>query len=188
MRKKFTPQERLVVAADFKPDGAGRQGTHAKLIELARKLKGTGVCIKVNADLRSWGYGLIDEIRSNGLACFADLKFCDIQATLERDGSYLARFKPEIVTVMCCPTSEDAMRALKAKLPESEVIGVTVLTDVPEAEVAQMFSCTVPETVGFRARRAGLLAARSGGAAGPLSLAHAQHSGHPAELVGRRGR
>ncbi len=159
MRKELAPAQRLIVAADFVPDPPnGRLWARDRVVDLARKLKGTGVCIKVNADLRSWGYGIIDEIHELGLQCFADLKLIDIHDTLARDGMFLAELKPEIVTVMCV-AGEASMKALKATLPTTEVLGVTVLTNLNDDDTKLMFGCTIQQGVlrfANAAKRAGL--------------------------------
>lgn len=147
MRKVLSPAERLIVAADFLPEPpAGRLWAHSKIMELAKSLKGTGVTIKLNSDLRTWGAGLIDEIHACGLAFFADLKLIDIPETLRRDGLFLSELKPELVTVMCVAGVE-SMKALKAALPKTEVLGVTVLTHLTEADVQTMFNCTIQQGV-----------------------------------------
>ena len=143
--KALTPAERLYVALDFKPDQAtGRNGTHARVMEFAKKIAKTGIGVKLNADLRAWGEGMIDEIHSLGLRIFVDLKLDDIGATMERDGMYLSAFKPEVLTVMCFASSK-ALRTIKTVLPETKVVGVTVLTDIPASEISEMFECSVSD-------------------------------------------
>ncbi|MCX6702178.1 MAG: orotidine-5'-phosphate decarboxylase [Candidatus Zambryskibacteria bacterium] len=143
--KKLTPAERLIVAADFKPEVedndcfSGRVWVYQQVLKLAQSLKGTGVYIKVNSALRSHGYGLIDYLHSCGLKVFADLKLIDIGQTLSIDGILLREARPEIVTVSCF-ASKKAVRALKAELPNTEVLGVTVLTDTEQAECDGLFT------------------------------------------------
>ncbi|MDP3961616.1 MAG: orotidine 5'-phosphate decarboxylase / HUMPS family protein, partial [Pseudorhodobacter sp.] len=102
--RMLAPAERLIVAADFKPDllkGNGRSWVRRQVLMLADSLKGTGVYLKTNSILRACGYDLIDEIHNRGLKVFADLKFYDIGETLSTDGALLKEFKPELVTVAC---------------------------------------------------------------------------------------
>lgn len=144
MKMVLTPADRLIVAADFKPgglmqDGASRDFVKAKVLALADSLKGTGVYLKVNSALRACGYSLIGEIQSRGLRVFADLKLYDIPETLSTDGALLREARPELLTTVCSAGLK-AMKTLKAELPETEVLGVTVLTSVEEIEVGQMFS------------------------------------------------
>ncbi len=145
--KTLLPAERLIVAADFKPDAMqGRGWVHTQVLQLARDLKGTGVYLKVNSGLRSYGYDLIDEIHAFGLKVFADLKLFDIGETLATDGALLLESKPEIVTTVCT-AGIAALRALKTELPETEVLGVTVLTSLKDIDTEAMFSCSIKEGV-----------------------------------------
>jgi len=162
--KALKPEERLIVAADFKPpvedqwieDGpyAGqstvcrskRKWVEKQVLALADSLKGTGVYLKVNSALRVCGYDLIGEIQSRGLRVFADLKLNDIPATLATDGVFLAEAQPELLTVMCY-TGTKAMAELKKCLPKTEVLGVTVLTSLSEEEVAHLHGAKIDETV-----------------------------------------
>lgn len=155
MKKILTPTQRLIVAADFDtnhiplqptgaPQYARRHWGMQQVLELANQLRRTGVCLKVNSDLRAYGYDLIDGIRSRGLSVFADLKLFDIDNTLSRDGMFLAEAKPELLTVSCL--SEVAgMRALKAQLPNTEVLGVTILTSQTEAICKARFGLSTVE-------------------------------------------
>ncbi len=143
MKTILTPAGRLIVAADFKPNGTnGRIGVRKEIVGFAKKIKGTGVYLKFNSALRAIGYDLIDEIKSYGLNAFADLKLIDIKETLSTDGALLRETKPDILTVMCV-AGVDAMRALKQELPDTEILGVTVLTSLNENDTKEMFCATV---------------------------------------------
>lgn len=145
--KALTPAERLIVAADFKPTGChGREWVKAQVLALADSLYGTGVYLKVNSALRATGYDLIHEIHSRGLRVFADLKLIDIRETLSTDGVLLREAKPELLTAMCV-SGITAMHALKAELPDTEVLGVTVLTSLTDDDTQSMFTCTTEEAV-----------------------------------------
>lgn len=149
--KTLTPAERLIVAADFKPEKAwekypGRGGVRLQVLKLADSLKGTRVYLKVNSGLRAHGYDLIDEIHSRGLRVFADLKLFDIGETLSTDAILLNEAKPELLTTVSV-AGITAMQALKAQLPDTEVLGVTVLTSLNEADTENMFRATVEASV-----------------------------------------
>lgn len=147
MQKTLTPAERLIVAADFKPTNPnGKDWVKARVLELADSLKGTGVYLKVNSALRACGYDLIGEIQSRGLRVFADLKLIDIGETLSTDGVLIREAKPELLTTMCV-AGLTAMQALKAELPDTEVLGVTVLTSLKDADTQAMFTCSTEEAV-----------------------------------------
>lgn len=148
MTKPLSSAERLIVAADFKPNfpSYGRIRVRDQVLSLADKLSGTGVCLKVNSALRACGYDLIDEIHYRGLSVFADLKLIDIKETLSIDGMFLIEARPELLTVMC-NAGIPAMNALKLELPSTEILGVTVLTSLKEDDVQAMFVCSVEEAV-----------------------------------------
>ena len=149
MQRLLSPAERLIVAADFKPDQLQQQGRNwawDQVMSLITKLRGTGVYIKVNSVLRACGYELIDEIHSNDLRVFADLKLIDIRETLSTDGILIREAKPELLTTMCV-AGLTAMQALKAELPDTEVLGVTVLTSLKDADTQAMFTCSTEEAV-----------------------------------------
>ncbi len=151
MQRTLTPAERLIVAADFKPGTAwekyhGKLGVKLQVLKLADSLKGTGVYLKVNSALRACGYDLIGEIQSRGLRVFADLKLFDIGETLATDGMLLREAKPDLLTTVCV-AGVNAMQALKAELPDTEVLGVTVLTSLKDADTQAMFTCSTVEAV-----------------------------------------
>jgi orotidine-5'-phosphate decarboxylase len=154
MQKTLAPAERLIVAADFKPTvPSGREQIQAQVLALARRLRGTGVYLKVNSALRACGYELIGLIQSYGLKVFADLKLFDIGETLSTDGMLLKAAKPELLTTVCV-AGINAMRALKAELPDTEVLGVTVLTSFTEGETLEIFWTSVEGSVVKLARLA----------------------------------
>ncbi len=147
--KTLTPAERLIVAADFRLPTTvfpGIEWVRRKVVTLAKALHGTGVCIKVNSALRACGYSLIHDIHGYGLRAFADLKLYDIGETLATDGEYLLEVKPELLTV-ACSTGELAMRALKNMLPDTEVLGVTVLTTFDRNDAIVAHGGTVRKSV-----------------------------------------
>ena len=147
MKTTLPPEQRLIVAADFKPTGPnGKDWVRSQVLTLADSLKGTGVYIKVNSALRVCGYDLIGEIQSRGLRVFADLKLFDIGETLSTDGILLKETKPELLTTVCV-AGVTAMQALKAELPDTEVLGVTVLTSLKLTDTENMFSATIEESV-----------------------------------------
>lgn len=156
--KILKPAERVIVALDFEPksghpfvpyDGKPntlRKHVRSQLINFAKKLKGTGVVVKINSPLKACGYDLIDELHDMGLSVFADLKLVDISKTLEYDGQFLAEAKPEFVTVMC-NAYVDGISALKKALPKTEVLGVTVLTTHKDDSAIRMYGQGVNQSV-----------------------------------------
>jgi orotidine-5'-phosphate decarboxylase len=164
MKKTLTPAERLIVAADFKPPVEGqwlepgpypgettichskKDWVRRQVLALANSLKGTGVCLKIGSPLRACGDDLIGEIQWRGVRVFADLKLIDIDATLATDGVFLKVARPEFLTAVCS-AGAPALRALKAELPDTEVLGVTVLTSLDQAQVRVMYACSIEEAV-----------------------------------------
>lgn len=139
-QKALAPAERLIVAADFKPPvGEGRAWVYDKVMGLADDLFGTGVYLKVNSALRACGYGMIEDIHFRNLGVFADLKLFDIPETLSADGMLLREVKPDLLTTVCT-AGVTSMTALRAELPETEVLAVTVLTSLNDEEVNSMYS------------------------------------------------
>lgn len=142
----------MIVAADFKPHpisieyAENAASARVQVLDLARRLKGTGVYLKVNSALRAYGYGFIDEIHSYGLKVFADLKLFDIKETLETDGECLRKWRPELLTVTCA-AGVTGMQALQAALPDTEILGVTVLTSFGDADTQEVFACSTDEAV-----------------------------------------
>ncbi|MEA2701998.1 MAG: orotidine-5-phosphate decarboxylase [Candidatus Parcubacteria bacterium] len=138
-RPALEPAQRLIVAADFRPEGPdGVAVAYRQVLALADCLGRTGVTFKVNAPLRAFGYGVIGELRERGLRVFADLKLCDIRETLETDAIFLREAGPDLLTVMC-GSGVKGMAALKALLPDTEVLGVTVLTGLEDRDVTRMY-------------------------------------------------
>lgn len=139
--------ERLIVSADFKATrGQGREWVREQVLALADSLSGTGVYLKVNSALRACGYGLIQEIKDRGLLVFADLKLYDISETLSTDGTLLKEMKPELLTTVCS-VGMAGLQALNAELPDTEVLGVTILTTLSETDTMSLYGCGIEEAV-----------------------------------------
>lgn len=131
-------KDRLIVSIDVDPrrDG-GIACAREKAITIAKELADLGVYIKINSILRVMGYDLITLFHSLGLRVFADLKLIDTKKTLETDAAFLAHFNPEILTVMTDATAE-GMRCVKNLLPNTEVLGVTVLTNMQDIDCLKL--------------------------------------------------
>lgn len=147
--KLLKPAERLVVGVESKPNpkrGQNRDWAVGQVINLAHKLKGTEVYIKVESTLVACGYDLIAVIHSCGLKVFADTKLSGMPEKLSAHGVLLNEYKPELVTVMCA-TGVTGMKALKAELPNTEVLGVPVLTSFKDTDADEVFDRSVDEAV-----------------------------------------
>ncbi|QSH39371.1 orotidine-5'-phosphate decarboxylase [Candidatus Kaiserbacteria bacterium] len=145
--KNLTPAGRVIVAADFSlADALAVESVTEEVMNLADDIQGTDVYVKLNSILRLSGYSLIDDLQAQQLRVFADLKLFDISATLANDGILLRRFAPEILTASCA-SGVDALKRLNEELPETEILGVTVLTTLTEQEVQAIYGCTIPDAV-----------------------------------------
>ncbi len=155
-------EERLIIAMDFNPkEYSSLQDSlsvREKVIEFSKSFKGRGIYIKVNSILRASGYNLINDIHSLGLKVFADLKLIDIPNTMSTDAQLLSFHKPDMLTVMCC-ACVDGMSVVQEILPDTKVLGVTVLTSLNTEKCDEIYSCS-PEAGVLRfarmAKHAGL--------------------------------
>lgn len=167
-RQALRPAERLIVAADFEPRkemGSPRADVKSQVITLATQLIDTGVYLKIESALRACGYGLIDEIHARGLRVFADLKLFGTEKTFSIDSTLLREVRPDILTVSAF-AGKRAMQTLKAELPDTEILVITLLTDLTVQDVRAMVpgsdgildSSIILQLVG----QLGILAAESG--------------------------
>jgi len=139
--KMLSPAERLVIDVEFDPPpdiGTKRIWAREETRAFLEELHGTGVCMKTGPLQRACDYGLVQTIRSRGFKNFVDLKAYDVPRTLARDGMFLREVQAEFVTVACM-AGVASMRAFKRELPDTKVIGVTVLTNIGEEEFRRMF-------------------------------------------------
>lgn len=149
------PKERLILPADFKPDGGGIEGIRRNVLALADAVAGTGVVIKINSALRACGYGLIKDLHDREVSVMADLKLVDIPETMGTDALIIAEYEPELLTVMCC-AGIDGMLLVNRSLGVTEVLGVTVLTSLNEEDCQAIFTCSTKAGVLRFARMAQL--------------------------------
>lgn len=162
-QKILLPSQRLVVAADFMPEDPAdvehaSQWMANQAVGLANELEGTGVCLKVESAMRGGNYDLLQRIRRRGLEPFADLKLYGTRYALEQEGLKLKRYSPAVLTVSCASGIE-AMSALKEKLPDTEVLGVMVLSTLGREEVRRIHGGSIEYAIimlGELAQEAGL--------------------------------
>jgi orotidine-5'-phosphate decarboxylase len=179
-KQALTPAQRLIVAMDFDPD---KGDTQEKIIGLGKKLAPTGAIVKINVELRHEECkGLLARFGAEcGLPLFMDLKLCDIEGTLKRDGKFLRRHPPAILTVMA-GVSSGAIKALKELLPETVVLGVTVLTDISPDDAKDMYECDIP-TQAMRFAKHAVKAGVDGLVCSPLEAAGLRAAFPGVELV-----
>lgn len=152
MRLKLSAAERLVVAADFKPDltlppEQRLIGVLDKTLMLAEQLHDTGATLKGNSWLRALGYGVLGRLHGFGLESFADLKLDDISETLGIDGMLLSGFASRFVTAKAS-AGVPGLATLKAAVHQNtSLLAVSVLTTFDEATCKSVYGCGVDEAV-----------------------------------------
>lgn len=149
-QQNLTAAQRLFVAADFDPNPDHADAADSVMDQvrnLAHQLSELkGICLKVNSALRANHYESILDIQELDLRVFADLKLNDIGETLAKDGKLLRAYGPELLTVMC-NTGPAAINALQEYLPETEIVGVTILTSLTEEDVQDMYVTDIQSAV-----------------------------------------
>ncbi len=125
--------EKLYVALDY-PDIYNQQPQ-----ELLQDLKGTGVGVKIGLEItaaRGW-LAPIDCVFGYGFNTFADAKLHDIGNTVSKAAHVILNSKPQFLNVHAS-SSKAALSALVAERdktsPHTKLLGVSVLTDVDQAE------------------------------------------------------
>jgi orotidine-5'-phosphate decarboxylase len=147
MEQKLIPEERLIVGIDVKPEPPkGREWSKPQALTLAKMAKEIGVsCVMVDSLVRG-DYSIIDDIHELGLQVFADLKLCGTQETLATDGIYLRRFKPDFVSLMLRNADLTAIQAFQAELPETKLLGWTILTNRNDKKFRERYGRSIGET------------------------------------------
>lgn len=144
-------EERLIMALDLEPQSAlceplsmpraAIKELRLRATDIVKSVRDTGIIVKVNSLLRACGVDLIESFHELGVRVMADYKLVDIPHTLETDAKIIRLFKPELLTVMCCAGIE-GIRSVQEFMPETEVLGVTVLTSLGEEECQAIFTCS----------------------------------------------
>jgi orotidine-5'-phosphate decarboxylase len=117
------------------------------------------------------GMPFVRELLDSGKEVFLDLKLYDIPETVKRTVAQVARTGVRFLTIHS--SSAAVMRAAVEGKGASklQLLAVTVLTSIDQQELAgDGYSCTVPELVELRARKA-LAAGVDGLVASPLEAA-----------------
>ena len=146
-RKPIPPQDRLIVALDLPG--------HAEARALAERLGETVTFYKIGLELFMAGdyFALIDWLHARGKKIFADLKFYDIPATVERAVRALSRTPVTFATVHGDPAIMAA--AARGKGENLKILAVTVLTSLDEDALKAMgYGLDLETLVRQRARQA----------------------------------
>jgi orotidine-5'-phosphate decarboxylase len=144
--KNLQPPDRLIVAADFRPDSRPSDAVKYEIFRLLQKLQGLNVYVKVNSILRACGYNIIRDIKDLGFRVCADLKLSGIPSVLQSDAELLSYYQPDMLTVMCT-TGNEAISCLKETLPDTELLGVPVLSSISNLECRALHGGSYEETV-----------------------------------------
>ena len=107
-------------------------------LELTRAVRGHAGGVKLGLEFFSAeGPVGVRQIAELGLPVFLDLKLHDIPNTVAKAVEALAPLKPAILTVHAAGGRAMLQAAKAAALPETKVVGVTVLTSLDAGDLAQ---------------------------------------------------
>ena len=137
-------------------------------LEMARRLEGQVWGFKVNDLLLREGVELIPRLRHYGKV-FCDPKLHDIPNTVANYVRILGQAGADLVTLHCTGGSAMLDAARAARTDGCGLLGVTVLTAMPTADVDYVYHRNISETVGDLARSA-LEAGLDGIVSSPLEL------------------
>ena len=139
----LSPRERLIVALDV--------STAADARRLVSQLGGTVSTFKVGKQLfTATGPDMVRELTRAGHGVFLDLKFHDIPHTVEMAVREAAALHVKMLTVHASGGSRmlrAALRAASAAATPPLVLGVTVLTSMNDADVAEVFDHPLTDQV-----------------------------------------
>jgi len=140
----FSPQQRLVIAIDLKPNRALPPKARIldlwkQAIEAIQRYANLGVTLKFNSAARAFGYEICEAAKAYGVEVFLDFKLIDIEETLRIDGMIQDGIMPRFTTCMA-QNSRQALSGLKAELMDSSVIAVTILTSLNERDCLDIYN------------------------------------------------
>jgi orotidine-5'-phosphate decarboxylase len=176
-RLDFVPDRRLICPLDLP--------TRAAAEAMVRRLEGGVVFYKIGLELlASEGMGLARDLKREGLKVFLDWKLHDIGATVERAAAALAAAgTADFVTVHAEPQVLKAAVRGRGGAPSMKILGVTVLTSLAEADLAELGYGLGLEALVERRIRQSLEAGADGVVASPREAAMARRIGGPDFLV-----
>ena len=157
---------RLILALDVE--------TKDEALALARPLAGNLAWVKLGLQLFTrHGPGIVDEFHALGFKVFLDLKFHDIPNTVASAIKSLRGRPCSLLTIHTAGGPEMIARATEAArdtLPDCQVLGVTVLTSMDQAQLSAIgVQRTTEEQVRLLARM-GTQAGLNGLVCSPLEL------------------
>lgn len=159
----LTPRDRLIVALDVADTGSAER--------LAQTLEGQVGVFKIGLELAmNGGIGLARDLAADGHKVFLDLKLLDISNTVTKAVENAADQGYAFLTVHAYPA---AMRAAVAGLGSSSLclLGVTVLTSLNTADLAEAGYVDAPEALVLNRAKAAKAAHMGGIVCSPREVA-----------------
>lgn len=151
-RPRLAPHERLVAALDVSDADAAR--------DWGRRLRGRVGLVKVGLELFvAAGPPVVRQLREDGLDVFLDLKLHDIPNTVARAVGSLSPLPIRMLTLHAAGGREMMAQARAAARPDLWLLGVTVLTSMDGAGLAEVGVAAAPAD---QVRRLGRLAIDAG--------------------------
>ena len=153
--------------------------TASEAIDLARRVAPHVGTFKVGKELFvSAGPDIVRTLRATGASVFIDLKFHDIPNTVAKAVAAATRLDVQMLTIHCSGGSAMMKAALKAAQetaasmgrPAPLVLGVTVLTSMDSAALAELGGETAVEAQVERLARLAAASGLSGLVCSPLEL------------------
>jgi orotidine-5'-phosphate decarboxylase len=124
------PKDRLIVALDVPSVAEARA--------LIERLDGSVGVYKIGLELLfSGGLALAEELAREGHAVFVDAKLLDIEATVERATAAIARIGAAFLTVHAMDRKTIAAAVRGRGDAKLKLLGVTVLTNLSRADLAE---------------------------------------------------
>ncbi|MGH9467492.1 MAG: orotidine-5'-phosphate decarboxylase [Terriglobales bacterium] len=148
----MNPSDRIILALDVADANAA--------LAWVRRLRAHVGMVKVGLELfTAAGPGLVRELRREGLGVFLDLKLHDIPNTVAATVRAAARCDVQMLTVHASGGAAMLAAAAAAAPPSLRLLGVTVLTSLDEAALAEL---DFPGTAADRVLRWARLCRRQG--------------------------
>lgn len=146
MEQNLAPLEHLIIGLDVKPPALkGLDWMVDRALTLGKMAKEIGVhYVKVESIARA-DPSITEKLHELGLKVFLDLKLSGTKDTLAIDAVLLRRYKPELVSFMLNNLEPAATEAFQTELPDTKLLGVTILTNRNEKKFRERNGCSIEE-------------------------------------------
>lgn len=149
------PRDRLIVGLDVPSVDEAR--------DLVQRIGDAAQFYKVGLEIvMSGGLSLVRELRDQGLSVFLDVKLLDIANTVEKSVAQAAASGANFLTVHGTDTKTIAAAARGAEGTSLRILGVTVLTSLDQADLAEQGIQETPADLVTRRARLTLAAGGHG--------------------------